>query len=378
MHKNCTMKLYLDTRRPLSDGRYPLRISVGLKGKSFFITTNINLAKDQFKNGKITNHPRKGQLNNFIQRIMLDLEELVVTLKHTGEWHSMSFDEVKSKMQSLVAPRPKSCSLSSVLQSLLNGKSVSTISGYESVIKFFGDVDVLSITKSFVSEKFSASTLKDGSKKMYASKLTALLNHAKKNGFISNVPDLSFDFKQRMIHRSTDASVIRRIIGHGGYECDMFALTFYLIGINTEDLLHVRKVENGRINYVRAKTKHPFSIRVQPEALAIIDRYKDDTCIVGSRYSSKNSFLHNVNANLKELFPEISVEDRKLSLYWARHSWATIAAELDIPREIIASALGHTWSDVTSVYIASNQKKVDDANRKVIDYVNNKGYLVVK
>jgi integrase len=59
----------------------------------------------------------------------------------------------------------------------------------------------------------------------------------------------------------------------------------------------------------------------------------------------------------------------KLSTYWARHTWATIAASLDIPKETIAHALGHGSTTVTDIYIDFDMKKVDDANRKVLNYV---------
>ena len=59
-----------------------------------------------------------------------------------------------------------------------------------------------------------------------------------------------------------------------------------------------------------------------------------------------------------------------LTTYWARHTWATLAAELDIPKETIAAALGHEiGSPITSIYINFDQKKVDKANRMVIDYL---------
>jgi integrase len=55
----------------------------------------------------------------------------------------------------------------------------------------------------------------------------------------------------------------------------------------------------------------------------------------------------------------------------ARHTWATLAAEADIPMEAISHALGHKiGSPITNIYVAYNQKKVDAANRKVIDYIN--------
>jgi len=51
------------------------------------------------------------------------------------------------------------------------------------------------------------------------------------------------------------------------------------------------------------------------------------------------------------LFPD-------LSSYAARHSWATIAAELDIPKETIAKALGHSDNSVTDIYIRLSRVSV--------------------
>lgn len=58
-----------------------------------------------------------------------------------------------------------------------------------------------------------------------------------------------------------------------------------------------------------------------------------------------------------------------LTTYWARHSWATIAASLDIPKETIAAALGHSSHTVTDIYIEFDYRKVDEANRRVLNWV---------
>ena len=65
--------------------------------------------------------------------------------------------------------------------------------------------------------------------------------------------------------------------------------------------------------------------------------------------------------NSKAMFPN-------LTTYWARHTWATLAAELEIPKETIAAALGHGGNTVTDIYIDFDRKKVDEANRRVIDW----------
>lgn len=58
-----------------------------------------------------------------------------------------------------------------------------------------------------------------------------------------------------------------------------------------------------------------------------------------------------------------------ISQYWCRHTWATIAAWLDIPKETIAAGLGHGGNSVTDIYIRFDQKKVDNANRRIIDFI---------
>jgi integrase len=61
-----------------------------------------------------------------------------------------------------------------------------------------------------------------------------------------------------------------------------------------------------------------------------------------------------------------------LTTYWARHSWATIAASLDVPDDTISLALGHSARNATTaMYIERDLRKVDAANRRIIDYVFN-------
>lgn len=161
---------------------------------------------------------------------------------------------------------------------------------------------------------------------------------------------------------------------------DLFMLDFYLIGINMVDLLHCKSLVNGRLEYQRAKTKKLYSIKVEPEALAIINKYKgvDYLLNILDNYHNYQDFLNRMNYNLKRI-GEVEYCDHgkkiikpafpELSTYWARHSWATIAASLDISKDVIAHALGHGNNTVTDIYINFDMEKVDIANRQVIDYL---------
>ena len=167
---------------------------------------------------------------------------------------------------------------------------------------------------------------------------------------------------------------------------DVFMLIFYLIGINIVDLFGLthENVQNGRIVYTRRKTKRIYSIKIEPEAQEILDRHKGTTHLidVADRYKDHTNFTSRFNKALKTFGTWEVDEHHKqkvkynpywdfLSSYWARHSWATIAYnDCNIPVDVISQALGHSMGNrVTMVYINSDSKKVDEANRKVIDRV---------
>ena len=150
------------------------------------------------------------------------------------------------------------------------------------------------------------------------------------------------------------------------YARDIFMLQLYLIGINLIDLYTAEGLTNDRLEYVRRKTKKPYSIKVEPEAMMLIEKLRGDSGLVAFNYSSYKATLGSIDGALSRLGVASG-----LSTNWARHTWATIAAELEIPIETISHALGHQiGSPVTAIYVAYNQKKVDDANRRVIDYIN--------
>lgn len=171
---------------------------------------------------------------------------------------------------------------------------------------------------------------------------------------------------------------------------DMFMLGFYLIGINLTDLLNlpVNCIKRGRIQYRRSKTSRLYDIKVEPEAMTIIEKYKGTKHLLSilDEGVKERSFSSRLNDYIKRIGPVKMKKNKRGALikkvitplhpdiiwYTARRSWATIAAELDIPKETIGRALGHSeWEKTTTdLYISFDRRKIDKANRKVIDYLN--------
>lgn len=79
-------------------------------------------------------------------------------------------------------------------------------------------------------------------------------------------------------------------------------------------------------------------------------------------------YERSLNSSLKLICKDLDLP--KITVYWARHSFATIAYELGISMDVIADCLGHKSSHrITAIYVRKDIKKIDAANRKVIDYV---------
>lgn len=162
---------------------------------------------------------------------------------------------------------------------------------------------------------------------------------------------------------------------------DIFLLSFYLVGINTVDLFKIDNFESGRLTYKRSKTQSRriddalISIKVEPEANYLLEKYKYPT---GSRvfnfyhlYADEQAFNKAANKGLKQLIEHLGI-DINVTLYYARHSWATIARNLcRIPKDDIALALNHSdpTHRVTDIYLDKDWNIIDEANRKVIDLV---------
>lgn len=215
------------------------------------------------------------------------------------------------------------------------------------------------------------------------------LNRAIDEELTNNYPFRRFKIKaEETRKRNLPVEELRRLFDyavepHQELYRDMFKLIFLLIGINTIDLYSLKEVtKDGYIEYRRAKTHKLYKIKVEPEAMEIINRYKGTTGLlsIADRWKSHRDFQKFCNIELKKIGSMervgrggkkvIKSEWPELSTYWARHSWATIAADIDVPDAVISCALGHsTVNPTTGIYIDRNKKKVDEANRRVIDWV---------
>ena len=223
---------------------------------------------------------------------------------------------------------------------------------------------------------FLAKTCKANTIAIHMRNVRAVVNYAIDNEITTQYAFRRYQIKTEPTRkRNFDIDTLRRIFS---YECeeewqqkylDFFKLSFMLVGINVKDLCNLDKITGGRVEYIRAKTHRPYSIKVESEARALIERYagKDRLVNFSESYANYRHFYNNLCKGLKEVKTQLGIET--LTTYWARHTWATIAVKLGVSKDIVALALGHGQHTVTDIYIEYDMEEVDKANRKVLDHV---------
>ena len=392
--------LYMDRRRPAADGRCPVKLSAywqenGRKCR-IFIPTGVSILPQQWD--AVRERDKKNNANNALLTAFLDKAKQFTTecLKNGTQAKGTAlraFIEQPTPTGDLLIPYAKH------IASLKRAKNTRTL--YESTIAKLHDyageqADRLTfqdITPTWLAEwdAWMTQSLSINGRAIHLRNLRAVFNAAINDERTTAYPFRRFKVRQEQTRkRSLSVEQLRQL---RDYPCephhrmyrDIFMLMFYLCGVNAADLLEATpdQLRDGRFEYRRAKTGKLYSIKVEPEAKEIINRYKGTGHLLSirDRYINRKNFAFRMNHELQEigemkrvgrggkkvyvpLFPD-------LTAYWSRHTWATIAASLDIPIETISAALGHSYgSPTTAIYIAFDQRKVDDANRRVIDYVN--------
>ncbi|MBJ2188597.1 MAG: site-specific integrase [Muribaculaceae bacterium] len=161
---------------------------------------------------------------------------------------------------------------------------------------------------------------------------------------------------------------------------DCFLLSFMLVGMNPADLYDCSVFEDGRITYRRVKTRNrradfaEISINVEPEVKELVERYCDSSGVrvfnFHRRFKTAKSFYNAIQRGIKIL--EMKTGITGLQFYAARHSWATIARnEVGIDKYTIHEALNHVdpGMKITDVYLDKDWTRIDDANRRVLNWV---------
>ena len=189
-------------------------------------------------------------------------------------------------------------------------------------------------------------------------------------------------------HRALEIEDIQNMIdirgclkGREKLGVDVFLISFVLMGMNAPYLYTCKLRGEDVLHYYRTKTrtrrddKAEMFVTIDKKVESLIKEYfapegsetAFDFC---NRYKNYVLFGENVNEGLKKYSDRIGRTDKndRITLYWARHSWATIAYACGVDKGVINDGLCHVDRDmkVTDIYIKKNWKIIWDGNAKVI------------
>lgn len=169
---------------------------------------------------------------------------------------------------------------------------------------------------------------------------------------------------------------------HLDYARDMFMMSFFFRGMSFVDMAFLRKsdLSNGYISYRRRKTGQLMMIEWTPEMQAILSKYPLNpshfllpiikNTIIDQRCAYRNAG-YIINHNLKSIGKMIGLRI-PLTLYVARHSWASVARNIGVPLSVISAGMGHDSEATTQIYLASiDTSIVDHANSQILKSIFN-------
>ena len=165
------------------------------------------------------------------------------------------------------------------------------------------------------------------------------------------------------------------------YARDMFLFSFYTRGMAFVDMAYLRKsdVDGGLLTYRRKKTGQQLTIRWERSMQEIAQRYPSKSgyyllpIIHTQNGKERNQYRHVqtlINESLKTV-GEIAKINHKLTMYVARHSWASIARQMGVPLNVISHGMGHSNEKTTEIYLKSvDMTIVDEANRNIMQQLD--------
>ena len=166
---------------------------------------------------------------------------------------------------------------------------------------------------------------------------------------------------------------------------DIFLFSFYMRGMSFIDIAYLQKtnLSGGYISYNRKKTGQQMTIKWEKEMEEIANKYVSQSetflfpIIERNDGTERKQYLNKmllINRRLKVIAEKIALSV-PLTMYVARHSWASIAQSNNIPINAISLGMGHDKEETTRIYLASIQTDViDNANSKILRLLSKGGF----
>lgn len=342
------------------------------------------------------NRERKAFILSIRERIRWDVERLTkIVRKLDGNGLQYTADDVIDEFNRYAQEYSLFNFMESIIIKLKQNGKVRTSETYTSALnsfkKFRKDEDImLDCLNSEVMEAYEAWHQSRGvapnTISFYTRILRAVYNRAVEEDIVENKNPFRHVYTgvDKTIKRALPLPVIKKIKALDlsltpalDYARDMFMMSFMLRGMSFIDMAFLRKtdLQNGYVTYRRRKTGQKLVIEWTNEMQLILDKYPENASdyllpVIRNPGTNERCTYHNmgynINHSLKAVAKVVGVSI-PLTLYVARHSWASIAKSKGIPLSVISEGMGHDNEATTQIYLASlDTSAVDKANSLIL------------
>lgn len=401
--KNITIRFALHNRSS-TEGFHSIVLRITKERQKKEIHLDLKCKEENFKDERFTkSHPSYKMDNNTLSKQYARAIQIIEDFER--ENYDFSLDEFKTKFKGVQKYQDSNIILfiEEIIDEFQRSGRTGNARAYDetnkALIKYAGKkLSFKSVTPTFL-EKFEVHLRENGNENggiaFKMRELRAVFNKAIIRGIISQenypfkfykVSKLKSQKNKRALSiqefkqiKDVDLSKNPHLVDAHNY----FMFSFYSRGINFVDMMKLKwsNIQNGRINYVRSKTKGAFNIEIMDKAQQIIDYYrkqgrptkyvfpillKDDLTPMQIEYRKKK-VLQSYNSKLKDIATLAKVE-KKLTSYVARHSFATILKQRGTSVEHISELMGHADVQITTTYLKEfDNETLDKENRKLLD-----------
>ena len=396
--------LVLDLRHQKKDNTFSICLRIIHNRTSSYITLDYSVLQDHWDkvNTQITKECKKYsnlvRINNSLIKKRIDAEDIIEKLTASGEIHKLSIAELKTKILNLSLKTTFREFNQKIIDELKMAKKLGNASCYKQAQSFldkytnkkeltFEDIN-FNLLK-FLEAKHLSKENSVNSLSFYLRTIRATFNRAIKEGIVKRdiYPFANYSIKDtKTVKRAIPKSNIDKIrdlelkegtnIWHAR---NYFMFSFYNMGMNFADIAQLKKSNfiDDRMEYKRTKTGKNYSIKLTAPAKEILSLYKKEEETDGYIFpiikrdtlelqlKDMQNERKTFNKWLKELAKLCKIESN-LTSYVARHSWATIAKDLNVPVSVISEGLGHEDMKTTQIYLDSFDADVIDKANELI------------
>ncbi len=398
-----TVKLVLDGK-PLSNGKYAVYLRVLKNRKRKNISLGLTCEKENFVNEQFTKKHKNYQMENeVLLRTKARALEIIRDFQNKNKDFTLNeFDEKFRKKKKSANVKIIDFFDEIIDEEVRKGK-ISNSKAYKetktSIIKFKGNKLIFQDITPIFLEKYEVFLRENGNTnggvKFKMRELRALFNKARKRRIIPNelypfkdykFSHLKSETKKEFLSveefkkiKSLDLSKYPNLLDTYRY----FMFSICTRGMNFKDMMHLKwsDIQNGRIYYVRSKTKGKLNLEIIPFVQDILDFYKaqnrptnyvfpillSEGLTPQQVFNRRRKVIGRYNRQLKEL-AKLAEINKSLTTYVGRRSFATILKMAGTPIEKITEMMGHSDVSVTIAYLKEfSDEDLDKENRKFMN-----------